>query len=1024
MADKMTVWSLPVTFTKVENGPPGKDGAALSILGSYDTLAELQAAHPTGKAGEAYIVGTDLYVWNGTEWNNVGRIKGEDGQPGKDGQPGESSYLFIRYSANANGSNMTVLPQVDTEYIGICISATNTAPAAPASYTWSKYVGADGPAYSITCSSSTITRGLLIPITPESLEFSASKLTEDGTLEQLTCNDNGGAASIALYHSKPVYDENGTPTSQINWVQISSALTADYTTKSLDLTSYGHSDTSPNNDVLAIKAQLLINGVAVVELAVPFLSTDELIDLGQIKDGEVIIANGKVIAESVAANAITAEKIAAGSISTSHIAGNVLDSIDPPPILDADSHYTTQGARINLKEGSIHFTDFFVSSDGDAGFRGEIEAKSGSITGHLSIGNNGQVYIDGSETTTYSLNVNNAFTITPSGEMTATTGTIGGWKITKESLLSPAGNSGLYAGSETLRNGSPLRFFAGQDAFWVTEDGQLHASNADISGTINATGGNISGLLNVGDTILIDGENGALQSNPYVAGVLGWKIDKDGSAEFNNATIRGKLTSTIFEMNTTSAIGGDLYIAPTVQIPKDDITFTLASGSYTFTGQMELDNTWNNTVVLMSIAARLATGIEKNYNNIEGRLTYTNGTFSIIVNSAVFGNETLAAIVNDVSILRLGSGNERKYIYLTATANNSPFLDVNDYEVGEANVLPKVRIGRLDGITDTANGFNTLSGYGLYCNRAYLTGELNLPSAGVTNQTSVCYNGGDIYEATGSPVRVWAGNNNPTVGAEPAPFIVTQDGSLYATKGVFQGKVIAENSEFSGTIRAAGILVDRGGQGYQPEKQSNHFFVGYSEGPTSFDDYVLDMNSAGLSIWEGGLRVYSDYLAGWRGDTLDTNLAVLPYGYNKETNPTPFPYIAAIDNGRLMTRELHNISIYDEDGEFYAEQVGIKDGRIYFGALYADTSTDYLSYEAACYENLSTYGFIGTDGNSNINIQSKGGINLTGAKTNVYSERLLVQNNNGYAEISLDGAIMRQVQDNSGSTIGLNFVFE
>lgn len=41
------------------------DGTSFTVLGSYDTLEELMAAHPTGNLGDGYLVGGYLYVWNG-----------------------------------------------------------------------------------------------------------------------------------------------------------------------------------------------------------------------------------------------------------------------------------------------------------------------------------------------------------------------------------------------------------------------------------------------------------------------------------------------------------------------------------------------------------------------------------------------------------------------------------------------------------------------------------------------------------------------------------------------------------------------------------------------------------------------------------------------------------------------------------------------------------------------------------------------------------------------------------------------
>ena len=145
-----------------KDGKDGKDGTSVTILGSYETEAALRAAHPTGQAGDSYIVAGDLYVWTSNDWQNVGTIQGPagaDGADGKDGKDGTngtngtngrdgtngtSSYLYVRYSANASGSSMTTTPTATTKYIGIAVTNSATAPTSYKSYTWSKYKGEDG----------------------------------------------------------------------------------------------------------------------------------------------------------------------------------------------------------------------------------------------------------------------------------------------------------------------------------------------------------------------------------------------------------------------------------------------------------------------------------------------------------------------------------------------------------------------------------------------------------------------------------------------------------------------------------------------------------------------------------------------------------------------------------------------------------------------------------------------------------------------------------------------------------------
>lgn len=78
-------FSITLTDSTVINlgnikGPEGQQGAALEILGEYDTLADLQTAHPVGNVGDTYLVGTggvtSLYVWDPdtSTWKDGGSL--------------------------------------------------------------------------------------------------------------------------------------------------------------------------------------------------------------------------------------------------------------------------------------------------------------------------------------------------------------------------------------------------------------------------------------------------------------------------------------------------------------------------------------------------------------------------------------------------------------------------------------------------------------------------------------------------------------------------------------------------------------------------------------------------------------------------------------------------------------------------------------------------------------------------------------------------------------------------------------
>ena len=88
-------------------GDKGDPGDSYTVKGLYATLADLQAAQPTGSAGDAWFVGTAednvVYQWDVDQaaWVNVGALKGPQGETGAtgaagadgaDGADGKSAY--------------------------------------------------------------------------------------------------------------------------------------------------------------------------------------------------------------------------------------------------------------------------------------------------------------------------------------------------------------------------------------------------------------------------------------------------------------------------------------------------------------------------------------------------------------------------------------------------------------------------------------------------------------------------------------------------------------------------------------------------------------------------------------------------------------------------------------------------------------------------------------------------------------------------------------------------------------------
>jgi len=68
-------------------GATGIPGQGLSIKGSYANLTALNAAVPTGTLGDGYLIGVNLYIWDGNSWENAGPIVGPTGPTGPSGGP-------------------------------------------------------------------------------------------------------------------------------------------------------------------------------------------------------------------------------------------------------------------------------------------------------------------------------------------------------------------------------------------------------------------------------------------------------------------------------------------------------------------------------------------------------------------------------------------------------------------------------------------------------------------------------------------------------------------------------------------------------------------------------------------------------------------------------------------------------------------------------------------------------------------------------------------------------------------------
>ena len=121
-------------------GTKGADGRTPYFHTAYSNSPTGDRDFSTTNSNDKLYIGTysDFEVADSTDYRKYKwvKIKGENGRDGV------SSYIYRKYSDNANGSPMS--DNSNLKYIGIYTGTSTTAPTTPTSYTWSKIKGEDG----------------------------------------------------------------------------------------------------------------------------------------------------------------------------------------------------------------------------------------------------------------------------------------------------------------------------------------------------------------------------------------------------------------------------------------------------------------------------------------------------------------------------------------------------------------------------------------------------------------------------------------------------------------------------------------------------------------------------------------------------------------------------------------------------------------------------------------------------------------------------------------------------------------
>ena len=449
------------------------------------------------------------------------------------------------------------------------------------------------------------------------------------------------------------------------------------------------------------------------------------------------------------------------------------------------------------------------------------------------------------------------FSVTNAGVLDAVSGTIGGFTLSATTLT--GGNLTLDAGNTKITAGTGNDIVAIDAAdttyrlaighatyasapFSVTKAGALKAE----SGTI---GGCALGATSIGSTTFVSGPLG-----------VGWQISNTGTAEFQNATIRGILRTTVFEKDTISAINGIVLITK-ADVLDSDMTAADTS-TFTITGE---------TTFVANEVIRIKDGIDDEWMLVTNAVSAPIYIVTRDLAGAYAANanpiwKTGTAVVS----LGVGTGTKTGFIMLDSSSANSPYIDIygrnsNTY----TDYTLHGRFGWLQGITDADVGLSSTDVWGLYTDNAYIKGVI-VANTGYIGGTSgwtiasgkMTASGIGIATATGDATYAfWAGDDTPA----NAEFSVSHAGALVSTSATISGAITATSGTIGGfTVNSTDGLYAGSGATRVQMKAGTGFWAG----ATAIGDAPFRATEAGI-VTCSNITITGGVIGGWTPDSVE-----------------------------------------------------------------------------------------------------------------------------------------------------------
>lgn len=196
---------------------------------------------------------------------------------------------------------------------------------------------------------------------------------------------------------------------------------------------------------------------------------------------------------------------------------------------------------------------------------------------------------------------------------------------------------------------------------------------------------------------------GTMSSPNFTSGHSGqgWQINRAGDATFNNGYFRGELHTSVFVKDTINATNGNLVVTNATVLASD-----VATGDTSITVK--------EAVFSVGDRVRLQPDVSRSeYMSIDSANGTTYGVTRDLDGSGANAFQAGDAVVGQGSRVELVASGDANMPYIDVIKRNSTTWN---------DTTTKVRLGNLAGITDAQ--FGTLSGYGLYTNNGYFSGDV------------------------------------------------------------------------------------------------------------------------------------------------------------------------------------------------------------------------------------------------------------------------------------------------------------